>query len=390
MKIKRIHLLIGIPVIVIVILLFVFSGGRTDKTQNRTQTKFKEVEVTKGTFEVIVTANGAVIPIDRIEIKSKASGQIEELPVEEGDFIKAGDLIARLDQKDEHAAVAQTKADLDIADAELKQAERSFKRGNELFDQNLISVEEKDQIELNVAIAKGKHIQAQIIFERAEERLAESIVRAPSDGIILQKYVEKGQIIASGVSNVGGGTPIVDIADLRSVNIESGIDEIDIGKVRTGQIVSVIADAFPQSTFYGKIVRIAPEAKIEQNVTLFDVIVEVENPGGKLKSGMNTTIEITITKEENVLLVPATAIQMPKRDKPGKPTPMALVKTDKGFNPQKVTIGSTNFKQTVVLSGVDEGDILGIPMTSRLKAENDRLENRIKESRSFGTSNRKQ
>ena len=138
------------------------------------------------------------------------------------------------------------------------------------------------------------------------------MARAPIDGIILQKYVEEGQIIASGVSNVSGGTPIVDIADMNSVYIEAGIDEIDIGKILAGQSATIIAEAYPNIKFRGKIVRIAPEAKIEQNVTLFDVIVEVVNTEGKLKSGMNTSIEITIKKEENVLLVPTAALHTSK------------------------------------------------------------------------------
>ncbi|MCB0315057.1 MAG: efflux RND transporter periplasmic adaptor subunit, partial [Calditrichaeota bacterium] len=271
--------------------------------------KYKEVTVTRGTFQEMVSANGIVRPIDRIEIKSKASGEIVALPVEQGDFVKKGDLIARLDQKDESAAVKQAEADLDIAKAELAQAQRSFERRDQLFQENLISEEERDQIELSLAVAKGKLVQASTTLERARERFSESVVRAPIDGVILQKYVEEGQIIASGVSNVSGGTAIVDIADMRSVYIEAGIDEIDIGKIRVGQAVAVEAEAYPQLKFRGSVIRIAPEAKIEQNVTLFDVIVEVENPEGKLKSGMNSTIEITIVNEENVLLVPAMAFQ---------------------------------------------------------------------------------
>lgn len=276
--------------------------------------KYKEVAVERGNYREMVSANGIVRPIDRIEIKSKASGEIVALPVEQGDFVKKGDLIARLDQKDELAAVKQAEADFDIAKAELAQAQRSFERRDQLFQENLISEEERDQIELGLAVAKGKLVQASTTLERARERFSESVVRAPVDGVILQKYVEEGQIIASGVSNVSGGTAIVDIADMRSVYIEAGIDEIDIGKIRVGQDVAVEAEAYPQLKFRGSVIRIAPEAKIEQNVTLFDVIVKVENPEGRLKSGMNSTIEITIVDEANVLLVPAMAFQSGDRN----------------------------------------------------------------------------
>lgn len=388
MRISRSRLIIGlllIAIIAIVIVYFVIGKG-TDGPKG--EPKFKELTVERGTFQVLVSANGVVKPIDRIEIKSKASGQIEELPVEQGDFVRKGQLIARLDQKDERAAVAQAQADLDIAEAELQQAQRIYDRRNELFEKRLVSEEEWNQIELNLTVAKGKLVQVTTALDRAQERLSESVVRAPIDGVILQKYVEEGQIIASGVSNVGGGTPIVDIADMSSVHIEAGIDEIDIGKVRVGQPAMVVADAYHELNFRGKIVRIAPEAKIEQNVTLFDVVVEVENAEGRLKSGMNTTIEISIVNKMDVLLIPAMALQMPPGPEATSDEGAVLLKQDGEFKPHRVKIGLSNFKQVEILSGLSEGDILGVPMTSRLKAENEQMEERIRSSRSFGTSSR--
>ena len=387
-------LITGISLISVIvgIIVFFLSGNESDSGRNRI--KFKEVIVERGTFQIIVMANGVVKSIDRIEIKSKASGEIVELPVEEGDFISQGDLIARLDQKDERAEVAQAQADFDIAMAELKQAQSTFERRNQLFQDNLISEEEQGQITLDLAVAKGKVIQASTTLERAQERLSEAVVRAPIDGTILQKYVEEGQIIASGVSNVSGGTPIVDIADMSSVYIETGIDEIDIGKVQIGQFATVIAEAYPELEFNGEIVRIAPEAKIEQNVTLFDVVVEVKNNDGKLKSGMNTRVEIEIVKKENVLLAPVITMQIPDAKDLGDyqnrdaNVRSVLLKQEGKFILQIVETGLSNFKQVIILAGVEEGSILGVPMTSRLKNENDRLEARIRSSRSFGSKKR--
>jgi HlyD family secretion protein len=384
MRFLKIWLIVGIILTALIagIVSFFVSDKATDDQNNGL--KYKEFKIERGIFQVVVSANGIVKPIDRIEIKSKASGQIEELPIEEGDLVQRGELIARLDQKDERAEVAQTQAYLDIAKAELKQAQSMFDRRNQLFQDNLISEEEQDQIELSLASARGKLVQATTALERAKERLNESIVRAPINGIILQKYVEKGQIIASGVSNVGGGTPIVDIADMSSVYIETGIDEIDIGKIQVGQPAVVVAEAYPELKFNGTIVRIAPEAKIEQNVTLFNVIVEVGNTDGKLKSGMNTDITISIVNRENVLLIPTIAIQALTEAEAQLNERVVLLKQENEFVPHKVKIGLSNFKQTEILSGLTEGRILGVPMTSRLKEENERLEERIRSSRSFG------
>jgi len=393
MQVTKKKLIGGMILILLIIIAFIFLTGNKANDSDRDAPRFKEVKVERGTFQTTVSATGTVKPIDRIEIKSKASGEIVDLPVDEGDFIRKGDLIARLDQKDEKAAVAQAQADFDIATAELKLAQRTYDRREKLFHDNLISEEELDQIVLNLAIAKGKLVQATTSLERAQERLAEAVVRAPIDGVVLQKYVEEGQIISSGINNVSGGTPIIDIADMASVYIEAGIDEVDIGKIQVGQTAAVTADAYPESKFHGKIVRINPEATIEQNVTLFNVIIEVENTDGKLKSGMNTGIEITIRKEENVLLVPTMAIQTPQngnRQGPGGQESnkrMVLLKKGDEFVPHQITIGVSNFKETIVTDGLDEGSILGVPMVSRLKAENERLEDRIRSSRSFGTTN---
>jgi len=366
---------------------FYFASGSSNGKAN-SEVQFKEVQVRRGNLRIIVSANGSVQPIDRIEIKSKASGEIMDLPVNQGDFIRRGELIARLDQRDERAAVAQAQADLDIARAELEQAERTFERRNQLFEKNLISVEERDQMELSLAISRSKLIQATTTLERARERLSESVVRAPIDGIILQKYVEKGQIIASGVNSVSGGTPIVDIADMRSVYVAAGIDEIDIGKIKIGQPAVVVAEAYPDQKFKGQIVRIAPEARVEQNVTLFDVIVKVDNEESKLKSGMNASIEIYIFSKDDVLLAPAIAFQSLRDPQAKANERMVLIKDGTQTKSKTVETGLSDFRQIEILDGLQEGDVLLIPMTSRLKEENDRMEERIRSSRSFGVANR--
>jgi len=360
-----------------------------DQQKNQTEQgqkvgqRYKEYPVERGDFQIIVSADGIVQPIKRIEIKSKASGQIEALPIEEGLFVQRGALIAKLDQQDEETTVALAQADLDIAKAEHKQSQRMFARRKELFRKKIISEEEQDQIELKLAISKGKVIQSKTALDRARERLNDAIVRAPISGTILQKYVEEGQIIASGVSNVSGGTPIADIANMQTIHIEAGIDEIDIGKIEIGQSATVLAEAYPDLSFSGKIIRISPEAKVEQNVTLFDVVIRVENKDNKLKSGMNTGIQITIVEKKDVLLVPLSVLKALKKENSKNKAEVQL-KAGEQFSPREITTGLSDFKNVEVLTGLSEGDIVGVIMSSRLKADNDRLEERMKGGRRFG------
>lgn len=381
-KWKLILGVVTVAAVAVVVIQYVFNDAGGSHGQG---VRYKEFVVERGTYRVEVSATGVVRPIDRIEIKSKASGRIEHLPVEEGDFVQKGDLICRLDQTDVQADVDQAQADLDIAEAELTQALNTLRRRQELFDKGHIPLEELDGTNLSVAQAKGKLVRARISLDQAQVRMSETIVRAPIDGLILKKLVEAGQIIASGINNVSGGTPIAVIADMHNVHVEAGIDEIDVGKVSEGQIAVVIAEAYPHQRFSGTIVRIAPEARLEQNVTLFDVVVVVENENGNLKSGMNATVEITIIEQDNVVLAPVMALSKAEYPGESKSIRSTLVKEDGMFIPREIEIGMSDFRQAIVVSGLEEGDTLGVPMTSRLKAENDRLEQRIRSTRSFGT-----
>ncbi len=387
--------------------LLVFKYGINASTGNDPdigEGRYKEFVVQRGTFRVDVSASGVVKPIDRVEIKSKASGRIDFLPLDEGDVVHKNEIICRLDKTDVQADFDQRRADLDIAEAELKQVQNTFARRKKLFEKKLISVEELDQSELSVAQAKGKLVRARVALDQAQVRLDETEVRSPLDGIMLKKLVEVGQIISSGISNVSGGTAIAALANMNRVHIEAGIDEIDVGKVRIGQEAQVVAEAYPRRKFNGQIIRIAPEATVSQNVTQFNVIVEVENDRGLLKSGMNASVEITIVEEEDMLLAPILALTSPagqnsergkeahqgqgqQRDERNKR--MAMVKENGEFVSRIVKIGRSDFKNAVVISGLEEGDTLGVQMLSRLKAANDRLEQRIKSSRSFGASDSK-
>lgn len=385
MRLSKWHFL-GLGFIILVVAGFYITNNVPRGESSGKGARYKEYTVKRGTFHSTVSASGIVKPIDRVQIKSKASGLIEELPVEEGDYVKKGALICRLDQTDVKAEVDQAQADVDIAEAELKQAQNTYNRREQLFLKKLISKEEFDQTDLLLAQARGKMLRARTALDQANTRLSETIVKAPIDGVILQKYVEAGQIISSGISNVSGGTPIADVADMRLVEVEAGVDEIDVGKVKVGQSAAVIAEAYPQTRFSGEIIRIAPEANVVQNVTRFNVVIEVENTKGLLKSGMNATVEVTIAKVENALLAPALALTEPRPPGIGRNVMRTLLKRGDEFVPHEVEIGLSDFEQTVVTAGLKEGDILGVPMISRLKEENDRMEERIKSTRSFGST----
>ncbi len=382
----------AIPVVAVAAVIGGWLPRDGDSDAGRDAPRYKEVTAERGAFRIAVTANGLVKPIDRIEIKSKASGAVVELPIEVGDMVEKGALLAKLDQVDERTSLAQARADLDIARAELDLAEKNFGRRQQLFGSDVISKEAQDQTELDLAVARSKLIQVTTALDRAEEQMEDTVITSPVDGIILQKYVERGQIIASGVSNVGGGTPIADVADMRVIHIEAGIDEIDIGKIAVGQQATIRAEAYPEKIYVGAVARIAPEARVEQNVTLFDVVIRVENTDANLKSGMNAMVEIVIVEQPDVLTIPVTALQRASAGRDASPSnspsPSVLVKDGDEYVPREISTGRTDHRVIEVLEGLREGEVLGIPMVSRLKQENDRLDERVRSTRSFGSAGR--
>jgi HlyD family secretion protein len=267
-----------------------------------------------GDLNLTVSADGVVQPINNVEIKSKASGQIEELNFEEGTEVEKGQLLLVLDQRTAKNDYEQAKADLATAEANAQQSVNNLRRVKELYEKKLVSEQEIDQANVDYVRTKAQMVKATAALSTTEERLRDTRIVAPVSGIILSKSVEMGQIISSGVSNVGGGSLLATIADMNTVHVETNVDEVDIGKVLVGQRAKVVADSYPEDTFDGEVVRIAPLGETVQNVTVFKVVVLVQNLGGKLKAGMSASVDIEVVNKTNVLLIPSDAHKDPNSE----------------------------------------------------------------------------
>jgi HlyD family secretion protein len=323
---KKIYVYGGLAVVLLIVLGYVFLGGSRRVEQLQTGQVQRIVKVTRGDLNLSVSANGVVQPINKVEIRSKAGGQILELNFEEGSYVQKKDLLAIVDTTQTKNDYDQAKADLASSTQALTQAENNARRSRELFEKKLISDQEFDQSKVDLVRAQTSLVRAKAALSTQEDRLRDTHVLAPITGVILSRSVDLGQIISSAVSNVGGGTVLASIANMEEVYVITNVDEVDIGKVTVGQRARVIADAFPDDSFYGEVLRIAPLGKTSQNVTTFNVIVLVKNLGGKLKAGMSASVDIEIFRRQNVLLVPNEALKDPKTEQ-GMAL-MASIKTD--------------------------------------------------------------
>lgn len=311
---KRIYLFGGIAVIALVVLGYMFLGnGKKVETTTVGQVQ-RLVKVIRGDLNLTVSANGVVQPINKVEIRSKAGGQILALNFEEGSFVQKGDLLVIVDTTQTKNEYEQAKADLASSTQAVAQADNNSRRSKELYEKKLISDQEIDQSKVDLVRAQTSLVRAKAALSTAEDKLRDTRVLAPITGVILSRSVDLGQIIASAMSNVGGGTVLATVADMEEVYVNTNVDEVDIGKVTVGQRAKVVADAYPEDSFMGEVLRISPLGKTQQNVTTFNVVVVVRNIGGKLKAGMSASVDIEIFRRQSVVLVPNEALKDPKSE----------------------------------------------------------------------------
>jgi HlyD family secretion protein len=261
--------------------------------------------------DIVVSAQaaGTIQPDTTVEVKSKASGEVLRLGAETGQIVKRGAPLVNIDPRNARNALAQAQADLDVAKAKLENAGSQKRRSDELFQSQSITQQEHEQSLLDYANAKSEVVRAQVAVDNARIQLEDTDVRAPITGTIIEKDVERGTVIASAVSNVSGGTTLLKMADLNLVQVRTLVDETDIGKIRVAQAATVTVDAYPNRPFDGTVLKIEPQAQTEQNVTVFPVLIRIENREGLLRPGMNTEVEIHVGRRDSVLAVPNAALR---------------------------------------------------------------------------------
>lgn len=295
------------------------GGSGDDRSAAPPQTALVE----RRDLEVRAEAAGTVEPVLVVEVKSKASGEVLRMHVETGDAVERGALLAEIDPRDVRNALAQAEADLAVASATLTTARAQRGRAEELREAQVVTEQEYEAAALDEAQAQAALVKARTNLELARERSGDVTIQAPIAGTIIEKSVEAGQIIASASANVSGGTTLLRMADLSTMQVRALVDEVDIGRLGAGQPARVTVEAHPGRVFEGRVLKIEPQAVVDQNVTAFPVLIAIDNPEGLLRPGMNAEVEIALAGRENVLTVPSGAI-VPVRDAPAAAAALGL------------------------------------------------------------------
>jgi HlyD family secretion protein len=259
-------------------------------------------------LNVRAEAAGLVEPIVTVEIKSKASGEVLAVHVETGQEVQRGKLLVEVEPRDVRNQYAQVDADLEVAAARAQTSAANRRRVEQLRKQNVATEQELETAVLEDANARAQLVKARTNLELARERMRDVTITAPLNGTIIEKTIEPGNIIASASGTFGGGTTLLKMADLSVVRVRALVDQTDIGKIQPGQQARVTVEAYPGRPFSGEVMKIEPQAVVDQNVTMFPVLIHLQNDERLLKPGMNTEVEIEVAQRDNAVVVPNDAV----------------------------------------------------------------------------------
>lgn len=338
---------------------------RSRQTQLQTQKLDSlTVPVQRETLQVEISASGRIVPQRTVNLSPKVAGRLREVLVEQGDRVQRGQVLARMDAReidtaDEEALVRQAQEGVQDALARLSLARQKLTRQQLLQGQGAVSRQDLDlaQTEANQAeaaldSARARVNEAQSRLRTARVQLGDTEIRAPFSGIITQRFADPGAFVTptTTASTTSSATSTSIVAIAQGLEVLANVPEVDIGRIRIGQAALVQADAYPDRRFQARVVRIAPEAVKEQNVTSFQVRLRLLDGLATLKSGMNVDLVFQGQRLPDALTVPTVAI-VTREGKPGVLLPDA--KGQPQFRP--VTLGVSLGNRTQVLSGLGTG-----------------------------------
>ena len=365
--------------------------------------------IESGDLALSVVATGSIAPVSTVEVKSKASGLIKSIFVEEGDLVHEGQVLVELDKellqaqlreaeanrlasaakadeaRSDHlsALKMKQKLEMDMRNLEGKVAfhEKQVKRYEALFSEKLIphselEVRERDYQEAHFEVESLKSellmqdaridaaekatasveasvSQAQAVLDRAEENLRYSTIRSPLEATVLKRHVEVGDAVSSILQLGSQATLILTLGDMREVYFEGRVDETDIGKVFVGQTARVKVDAFRDRPFPGEVVRIAPLGEEKDNVIGFEARVAITDTERILRAKMSANAEVIIEEKAGILLIPENAVIYDKERNTFAEVFDPAVEGQKRRVP--INIGISDGTTTEVVSGIEEG-----------------------------------
>jgi HlyD family secretion protein len=279
---------------------------RVASSEKRQATPYRTGVADRGTVQTVVSATGTASAVTTVSVGSQVSGTISNIYVDFNSPVKQGQVVARLDPTFLQSSVTEAEANLEKAVATLRQAQRDSARVRDLFTQNLAAQADYDNALTAADLARAGVQQVQAQLSRARTNFAYSVITSPIDGVVISRNVDVGQTVAASLQ---APTLFTVAQDLHEMQIQTSIDEADIGGLRDDMKADFTVDSYPDERFEGIIRQVRYAATVDQNVVTYPVIIDVDNPDLKLMPGMTANVTIVTARRDDVLRVPATALR---------------------------------------------------------------------------------
>ena len=304
---NRILMLVGVVAVAAVGLWF--WKGRSGKEVPRYRTAALE----QGDLTATVSATGSVRPVVQVQVGSQVSGTISQLNADYNSRVRAGQVLAQIEPSSFRTRVVQAEASLARADAAAQEAKRKLTRAQELLPGNLVSQADVDAATSEADQRRADRMQAEAQLAAAKVDLANTTIKSPIDGVVISRSVDVGQTVAASLQ---APQLFVIANDLKQMQVETRIDEADIGRIRPGLPVRFTVDAFPDDTFEGAVSQVRLEPIVDQNVVTYTTVMHTRNDDLRLRPGMTANVTVMVDTRTAVLKVPNGALRF-------KPAPAA-------------------------------------------------------------------
>lgn len=343
---KKFWFVLGIA---LVIAAAVYFGRSLIIKENDNQSSSRTVPVIRRDIGSSVLATGIVKPLVGAEVKvgSRVSGVVKHLRAQIGDLVEAGQIIAELDDAELKAKLDQNMAALERAEADLEYAKISLERQRSLLKKNFISLQEVDLAENANKSALAQVEQAKANVEFARVQLGYTRIYAPISGVIASISTQEGETVAASLA----APTFVNLIDLKRLEVQTFVDETDIGRIRTGLETAFTVDTYPDTDFLGTVTAIYPKAVIQDNVVNYIVTVGITDVKDKiLRPEMTASVTILLETRKNVLSIPTSAITRERGER------FVTVLEDGNPVRRKIKIGWKDDGYTEITSGLKEGE----------------------------------
>ncbi|HJN33249.1 MAG TPA: efflux RND transporter periplasmic adaptor subunit [Prochlorococcus sp.] len=326
------------------------------------------VETERGTLPGVVSANGELQAKRSVNVSPKRSGLLKELYVDQGDNVKKGEMLARMDSGDYNDRLDELKALERKERVEYETRKKDHERRDNLYQQGAISADDASKYRRLYLTSRANLAAAQ---ERVQQRITEGkelLIRAPFSGVITARYAEPGAFVTptTAASATAGATSSSLVELSEGIEVTAKVPESDIGRIRIGQEAVVRVDAFPDQRFVARVSEIAPRAQKTDNVISFEVKLNLMSPSPQLLIGMSTDVDFQTGKTAPSTLVPTVAI-VTEKGKPG----VLLVGKKNQPRFQTVELGTSSGSKTAILSGLNPGTRIFIDLPPWAKPKRD-------------------